>query len=144
MPVSRGRDDRRRRARRGPQRADGPAEAAVTLGGETLIASRRDRAAQGGAERVVVVAPPASGPKGPAIAARGRTGRGRGARPRAPARPKCVRSVELGLSKLAIDPPPHARAPRARATAPGITAELVARLVETALERPGCIVVPFS
>ena len=113
----------------------------MTLSGETLIHRVVTALRQGGAERVVVVTPPASEPEGPTIV---REAVRAGAEVLTPdTRPTEMRqSVELGLSRLATGAPPPLVL-LAPADAPGVTSQLVARLVETALERPGCIVVPF-
>jgi molybdenum cofactor cytidylyltransferase len=113
----------------------------MTLGGETLIHCVVTSLRSGGVGRVVVVAPPTSEPEGPAIASEAARS---GAEVVVPEiRPtEMRRSVELGLQRLETDSPPQLVL-LAPGDSPGVTGELVARLVETALERPGCIVVPF-
>ncbi len=113
----------------------------MTLGGETLIHRVVTSLRQGGARRVVVVAPPHSESEGVAIANEAARA---GAEVLVPdVHPSEMRrSVELGITRLASDAPPQLVL-LAPADAPGITAELVARLVDTALRRPGSVVVPF-
>ena len=72
-PASRAKHDRGRGSRRRSERADGPAQAAaVEFEGQTLIGRVVTALRAGGAERVVVVAPPADAAEGPAIAAEAR------------------------------------------------------------------------
>jgi molybdenum cofactor cytidylyltransferase len=119
----------------------GQSKLMMTLDGAPLLHRVVTALSRGGADRVVVVVPPADTPDGPPIAAEARRA---GADVVIPdTRPADMRmSVELGLARLETDPLPRFVL-LAPADAPGIAAELVARLVEIARERPGSIVVPF-
>jgi molybdenum cofactor cytidylyltransferase len=112
----------------------------MSLDGETLIHRVVTALHRGGAKRVVVIVPPADTPEGLPVADEARRA---GAEVIVPAvRPPEMRaSVELGLARLDSDVPPQLVL-LAPADAPGISADLVARVVETARDRPGSIVVP--
>ncbi len=113
----------------------------MSLDGATLLHRVVTALRQGGVERVVVVVPPADSPEGPLIADEARHAGADVVNP--VTRPADMRmSVELGLARLRSDVTPKVVL-LAPADAPGISADLVARLVETALGRPGSIVVPF-
>jgi molybdenum cofactor cytidylyltransferase len=107
---------------------------------ETLISRVVTALRAGGAERVVVVAPPADSDRGHDIAAEAREA---GASVIVPAtRPSEMRdSIELGLEALARGTPPRSVLLTPGDT-PGITSELVAELLVSALKRPDCIIVP--
>jgi CTP:molybdopterin cytidylyltransferase MocA/molybdopterin converting factor small subunit len=94
----------------------------------------------GGVDRILVVAPPADTPAGPAIAAEAiRTG-AEVITPRS--QPAQMRdSIELGLAMLAGGVIPE-RVVITPGDSPGTTAEVVARLLDQAAHRPECIVVP--
>jgi molybdenum cofactor cytidylyltransferase len=108
--------------------------------GETLIHRVVTALRLGGAGRVIVVAPPATAPEGTLIADEARRA---GAEVIVPdTRPAEMRlSVELGLGPLETDPIPQLVF-LTPGDVPGITPDLVARLRDAALGRPGCIVVP--
>ena len=112
----------------------------MTFGGETLVFRLVRLLGQGGVGRVVVVAPPASEPEGPDIASEATRA---GAEVLVPdTRPAEMRgSIELGLARLGIDSPPRLVL-LAPGDAPGVTADLVVLLLDTAQKRPGHIVVP--
>jgi molybdenum cofactor cytidylyltransferase len=104
---------------------------------QRVITALRD----GGVTRMIVVAPPSSAPEGPQITALAEQA---GAEVVVPAtRPPEMRdSLELGLERLAQDPPPE-RVVVTPADSPGITSELVARLLDAAAFRPDRVVIPF-
>jgi molybdenum cofactor cytidylyltransferase len=108
--------------------------------GQTLIAHIVTALREGGADRVVVVAPPVDSEEGPAIA---RAAEQAGALVVAPReRPAEMRdSIEIGLATLA-EPTPPERVLVAPADIPGITVQIVAALVEESSRQPGKIVVP--
>jgi CTP:molybdopterin cytidylyltransferase MocA len=112
----------------------------LRFGAETLIHRVVTALREGGADRVIVVAPPADVPEGPPVAAAARRAGAEVVVP--PARPADMRcSVELGMARLA-----SAHQPVLVAIAPGdtpaITPELVRRLLDTAVSQPGRLVVP--
>jgi molybdenum cofactor cytidylyltransferase len=106
-----------------------------SLIGRVVIALRR-----GGADRVIVVAPPSDSDRGPDVAAEAREA---GAEVLVPtARPAEMRdSIELGLTALARGSPPRSVLLTPGDT-PGITAEIVAQVLESAFKWPDWIVVP--
>jgi molybdenum cofactor cytidylyltransferase len=108
--------------------------------GETLIHRVVTALRRGGAGRVVVVAPPATAPEGLLIADEARRA---GAAVIVPeTRPAEMRlSVELGLTMFEAEPTPQLVF-LTPGDIPGITPDLVARLRDAALGRPGCIVAP--
>ncbi len=112
----------------------------LPLGGVTVIEGVVTALRRGGAERVIVVAPPAESPEGPALAAAIARA---GAEVLSPeSRPAEMRqSVELGLVALANDPPPR-WVILCPGDAPGLTPKLVANLLELAARRRDCIVIP--
>ena len=78
----------------------------LPIDGETLIARVVTALREGGAERVVVVAPPADSDEGPAVARAGRAGRGFRALRRQSGRPRCVIRSKLAWRPLAKPTPP--------------------------------------
>jgi molybdenum cofactor cytidylyltransferase len=126
----------------GRSRRMGRPKLLLNVGGQTLIHRVVTALRGGGAERVIVVAPPPDSPEGPLIAAEATRG---GAEVLAPvARPAEMRqSVELGLACLRGEPPP-CLVLLCPGDSPGITPGLVARLLDLAARRPDCIVVPCS
>ena len=107
--------------------------------GESLIHRVVTALRHGGAERIIVVTP-AGAPEAAAIAAEAA---GAGAELLVPdAQPAEMRdSVELGLAVLDADPRPICVL-LAPGDVPGISADLVARLVDAARTHPGRIVIP--
>jgi molybdenum cofactor cytidylyltransferase len=108
--------------------------------GQSLIGRVVRSLRQGGAERVVVVAPPTDAAEGPAVAAEAHRA---GADVVVPnTRPAEMRnSIELGLERLARHGTPRSVL-LTPGDYPGITAEVVARLVEHAGRMPDRIVIP--
>jgi molybdenum cofactor cytidylyltransferase len=108
--------------------------------GRTLIAHVVTALREGGADRVVVVAPPEDSEEGPAVA---RAAREAGAFVVAPReRPAEMRdSIEIGL-RAASKPTQPERVLVAPADIPGITAALVAALLQESKRQPEKIVVP--
>jgi molybdenum cofactor cytidylyltransferase len=112
----------------------------LKLGGEPVLARVVAALRDGGAERVVVVAPPAAATHGPAVATLARDS---GAEVVIPLEqpPEMRDSIELGLAALAAPTPPD-RVLIAPADSPGITAELVSRLLAAAALKPESILAP--
>ncbi len=118
----------------------GRAKLLLKLGGEALLARVVTALTEGGANRVVVVAPPASAAEGPAIATLAKESGAEVVVP--PAQPAEMRdSIELGLWALALPLPPD-RVLIAPGDCPGITAEIVASLLAEAAVQADSIVVP--
>jgi molybdenum cofactor cytidylyltransferase len=112
----------------------------LPIDGQTLIARVVTALYSGGVHRVIVVAPPADAPEGPEIASE--SARAGAAVVVPPARPAEMRdSVEIGLAALA-DGAPVARVVISPGDTPGITPDLVARLLARAEQSPRSIVVP--
>ena len=112
----------------------------LRLGGETVIARVVTALRAGGADRVLVVAPPADSAEGPALESESKRAGAEVLVPRA--RPATMRdSIELGLVALARGAPVE-RVLVAPGDSPGITADLVAQLLECAARSPESIVVP--
>jgi molybdenum cofactor cytidylyltransferase len=110
------------------------------FGGQTLIGRVIRSLRDGGAQRVVVVAPPADAAEGPPIADEARLA---GAEVVVPVtRPAEMRdSIELGLKTLAKgDLPDHLLL--TPGDHPGLTAELVSQIVERAVNTPDRLVIP--
>jgi molybdenum cofactor cytidylyltransferase len=107
--------------------------------GESLIRRVVSALGDGGADRIIVV-PPADSPETPSIAAEASAG---GAEVLIPeTQPSEMReSVELGLAVLDADPRPTCIL-LTPGDVPGITASLVARLLEVARENPDRLVIP--
>jgi molybdenum cofactor cytidylyltransferase len=118
----------------------GRAKLLLPLGGATLIEGVVTALGRGGADRVIVVAPPAEAPEGPAIAAAAARA---GAVVLCPeARPADMRrSVELGLEAIPSDLPPE-RVILCPGDAPGVIPDLVASLLDLAARRRDCIIIP--
>jgi molybdenum cofactor cytidylyltransferase len=112
----------------------------LPTGGRTLIAHVVTALREGGADRVVVVAPPADSEEGPAVA---QAAEQAGALVVAPAeRPAEMReSIEIGLA-TAANPKPPARVLLSPGDIPGITAQIVAALLEESSRQPEMILVP--
>jgi molybdenum cofactor cytidylyltransferase len=108
--------------------------------GQSLIGLVVASLRRGGAEHVVVVAPPADSAEGPAVASEARRA---GADVVVPhTRPAEMRdSIELGLERLARHGTPQCIL-LTPGDYPGITAEVVARLLEHAASMPDRIVIP--
>jgi molybdenum cofactor cytidylyltransferase len=112
----------------------------LELGGERVLARVVAALRGGGASRIVVVAPPVSASDGPAVAALARDCGAEVVIP--PEQPPEMRdSIELGLAALANPAPPD-RVLIAPADSPGITAELVSRLLAEAALKPQSILAP--
>ncbi len=108
--------------------------------GETLIHRVVTALRRGGAGRVVVVAPPAECARRYPDRRRSPSGRGRGDRPRdPPGGNAAVGRAGAHDARGRSDPAARVLDPRGR---PGDHADLVARLSDAALGRPGCIVAP--
>ncbi len=108
--------------------------------GTTLIAHVVTALRQGGADRVVVVAPPEDSEEGPAVASAAREAGAIVVAPRE--RPAEMRdSIEIGLATAARPTPPE-HVLVAPGDIPGITAQIVAALVAESIRRPEKIVVP--
>jgi CTP:molybdopterin cytidylyltransferase MocA/molybdopterin converting factor small subunit len=112
----------------------------LPIEGQTLIARVVTALRDGGAHRVVVVAPPAASFEGPAIALEARAA---GAVVVAPEqRPAEMRdSIEIGLATVA-QPAPPGHVLLSPGDAPGITPRVVALLIEQSARQPEKIVVP--
>jgi molybdenum cofactor cytidylyltransferase len=112
----------------------------LSIGGEPLIHRVVTALRDGGVMRVIVVAPPTAAPEGAQVAALAEQA---GAEVVVPAaRPAQMRdSLELGLERLSQNPPPE-RVMVTPADTPGITHELVARLLDAAASHPGGVVIP--
>ncbi len=112
----------------------------LRLDGETVIARVVTALRAGGADRVIVVAPPVDSAEGPALESESKRAGAEVLVPRA--RPAAMRdSIELGLEALARGAPVE-RVLVAPGDSLGITADLVARLLECAARFPASIVVP--
>jgi molybdenum cofactor cytidylyltransferase len=112
----------------------------LPIQGRTLIAHVVSALREGGADRVVVVAPPEASDEGPAVA---QAAQNAGAFVIAPlVRPAEMRdSIEIGLGAVA-KPAPPAHVLLAPADAAGITPRVVTVLVEESSRHPEKIVVP--
>jgi molybdenum cofactor cytidylyltransferase len=108
--------------------------------GRTLIAHVVTALREGGADRVVVVAPPPDSAEGPAVA---QAAEQAGALVVAPAkRPAEMRdSIEIALATAAKPAPPE-RVVLAPGDIPGIKAQIVAALLDESIRHPQKIVVP--
>jgi molybdenum cofactor cytidylyltransferase len=115
----------------------------VTIGGVTLIARVANALRAGGADRVIVVVPPADSAEGPAILAEAQ---GAGAEVIVPLkRPSEMReSIELALARLADDEPPPRWVILTPADCPGITPQLVAALCDQAAREPARLIIPVA
>lgn len=114
----------------------------LPIGGQTLLARVVRALRAGGADRVLVVAPPAESPEGPAVFAEGQAA---GAEVIVPAvRPAEMRdSIELALEQLARDRPPR-WVVLTPGDCPGVTPELVAALLDLAGREPENMIVPVA
>ena len=140
MPASRPRHDRSRRARRRPQLADGPAEDAALDSRPDLDSPRRDRAVAGRGPARDRGGSPGRFRRGADIAAEARRAVAEVVVPAAP--PAEMRdSIELGLEVLRRRTPPRAIL-LTPGDNPGITADVVAQLLECGLKWPDRVVVP--
>ena len=112
----------------------------VEFEGQPLIGRVVSALRTGGADRVVVVAPPADTVEGPPIADQARRAGAVVVVP--PTRPAEMRqSIELGLEAMANDDPPRSVL-LTPGDYPGITPEIVAQVVESAVKRPEQLVIP--
>jgi molybdenum cofactor cytidylyltransferase len=112
----------------------------VKIQDETVIGRVVSALLQGGVERVIVVAPPGDAPSGPELAAEARRAGAEVVIPET--RPAEMRdSIELALETLARGTPPR-RVLFLPADTPGITPDVVARLLACAASAPESIVVP--
>jgi molybdenum cofactor cytidylyltransferase len=112
----------------------------LSLDGKTVITRVVTALREGGADRVIVVAPPLDSAEGPVLASESRRAGAEVVVPQT--RPATMRdSIELGLAALAGGAPVE-RMLVAPGDSPGITSELVARLLVLAARSPGSIVVP--
>jgi molybdenum cofactor cytidylyltransferase len=114
----------------------------LPVGGLSVIAHVTDALRRGGADPVVVVVPPAAVPGASALAAE--AARAGGCVVVAEPPPADMRaSVERGLDHVAqMAIPPRAAFLLAPADSPGISAELVARIIARAEAEPDAIVIP--
>ncbi len=114
----------------------------VTIGGQTLIGRVVNALRAGGADRVLVVAPPAASAEGPAVSAEAQAA---GAEVIVPlARPFEMRaSIELALLRLAQDRPPR-WVILTPGDCPGITPQVVAALLEEAAREPERMIIPVA
>ena len=112
----------------------------LLIEGQTLIGRVVTALREGGAERVVVVAPPACSAEGPAVALAATEA---GAEVVAPTiRPAEMRSsIEIGLATLEVPSPPD-RVLLAPGDAAGITRELVMRLLAESERHSDALIVP--
>jgi molybdenum cofactor cytidylyltransferase len=112
----------------------------LELDGQTVIFRVVTALLAGGAERVVVVAPPADSPEGPALASESARGGAEVVVP--PTRPAEMReSIERALDVLVQGPQPRLVL-LTPGDSPGISPVLVARLLESAARSPGNLVIP--
>jgi molybdenum cofactor cytidylyltransferase len=108
--------------------------------GQSVIARVVTALLAGGAERLIVVAPPADSTEGPEIATESAKAGAEVIVPKE--RPATMRdSIELALAKLARGEPVE-RVVIAPGDTPGITSDLVERLLESACSWPESIIVP--
>jgi molybdenum cofactor cytidylyltransferase len=112
----------------------------LPMGGQTLIGRVVTALREGGAEPVVVVAPPEDSDEGHAVAAAASIAGALIVIPRI--RPKEMRhSIEIGIETLA-GPTPPLHVLLAPGDAAGITRTVVIRLVEESARHPAAIIVP--
>jgi molybdenum cofactor cytidylyltransferase len=112
----------------------------LKLTGQTVIGRVVSALRDGGVDRIAVVVPPADTPLGPAIAAEAIRAGGLVVTPES--QPAQMRdSIELGLAMLAGQSPPE-RVVITPGDSPGITARVVAQLLDKAARHPECIVLP--
>jgi len=114
----------------------------VTIGGQTLIGRLANVLRAGGADRVLVVVPPADSAEGPAVFAEAQAA---GAEVIVPlTRPSEMReSIELALARLAHDRPPR-WVILTPGDCPGVTPQLVAALLDQAAREPERMVIPVA
>jgi molybdenum cofactor cytidylyltransferase len=126
----------------GQSRRMGQPKLLLPVGGKTLIAHVVTALRQGGADIVLVVAPP---PDEPGAAGIQREAAGQGATVIAPPAPTTDMraTIEVGLDWLKRQP---GRAPAslllAPADSPGMTSQLVSQVIDQARAHPGAIVIP--
>jgi molybdenum cofactor cytidylyltransferase len=126
----------------GKSRRMGQPKMLLPFGGQPLIGRVVRALLDGGAEPVVIVAPPADAPEGPAVAEAGRQAGAIVITP--PRRPLEMReSVELALEWLARDDPPRAVL-LTPGDSPGITPEIVRRVMSRWADSPQSLVVPTA
>jgi molybdopterin converting factor subunit 1 len=112
----------------------------LTIGGQTVLSRVVNALRDGGAGRVLVVAPPVDSEEGPAILDEGQAA---GAEVIVPSmRPGQMRdSIELALGRIARDRPPRWMI-LTPGDCPGITPQLVEALLDLAARKPECMIVP--
>jgi len=114
----------------------------LPFGGQPLIGRVVSALIEGGAEPVIIVAPPADTPEGPSVAAAARQAGAMVITP--PRRPLEMReSVELALEWLARDDPPPAVL-LTPGDSPGITPEIVRQVLRRWADSPRSMVVPTA
>ncbi len=114
----------------------------VTIGGGTLISRVVNALRAGGADRVLVVAPPADSVEGPAILAEAQAGEAEVIVPLS--RPPDMRaSIELALLRLAQHGPPR-WVILTPGDCPGVTPQVVAALIEEAAREPERMIIPIT
>jgi molybdenum cofactor cytidylyltransferase len=114
----------------------------LPFGGQPLIGRVVSALLEGGAEPVIVVAPPADAPEGPAVAEAARQAGAIVITP--PRRPLEMReSVELALEWLARDDPPQAVL-LTPGDSPGISPKIVRQVLRRWVDSPRSLVVPAA
>jgi CTP:molybdopterin cytidylyltransferase MocA len=106
----------------------------VPIQGQALLARVVTALREGGVTRVIVVAPPESAAPAAALAAIARRAGAEVVVPESPP-PEMRDSIELGLETLSLGPPPR-HVLFCPGDSPGITRELVARLLDCAARLP--------
>jgi CTP:molybdopterin cytidylyltransferase MocA/molybdopterin converting factor small subunit len=120
----------------------GQSKLLLAIDGETLLGRVIRTLREGGSDRVLVVAPPADRPDGPAIRALGLAAGAEVIVPGVPP-PQMRDSIELAVNRLL-----HGEPPRfvilTPGDCPGVTRQLVAELLEAVRREPEKMVVPVS
>jgi molybdenum cofactor cytidylyltransferase len=126
----------------GKSRRMGQPKLLLPFDGKPLIGRVVSALLEGGAEPVIIVAPPADAPEGPAVANAARQAGAMVITP--PRRPLEMReSVELGLEWLARDDPPQAIL-LTPGDSPGIAPEIVRMVLRGWADSPQSLVVPTT